>query len=223
MKQKNELKSIKERNLTTGWLLCAAVVFSGLLPVSASGTASSYEIEGVVLKITVPEGVTNEVDVSELACANDNIVTEIRKLGRGGFLMNDKTAIPNYTGDIYVDQGTWIVACTNANSAAWRFATGILFALCLLQLIDYAIVPIPDNHVTKSVKSIDRSFLKNRSFCFRRIFHHRLAGYLFPGHWRSERQSFSDDEQPPLGCHVHRQNGWCHYHRKGIQKAPASG
>ena len=110
MKQKNELKSIKERNLTTGWLLCAAVVFSGLLPVSAS----PYEIEGTVLKITVPEGVTNEVEVSELVCANDNTVTEIRKLGRGGFLMNDKTAIPNYTGDIYVDQGTWIVACTNA-------------------------------------------------------------------------------------------------------------
>ena len=110
MKQKNELKSIKERNLTTGWLLCAAVVFSGLLPVSAS----PYEIEGTVLKITVPEGVTNEVEVSELVCANDNTVTEIRKLGRGGFLMNDKTAIPNYTGDIFVDQGTWIVASSNA-------------------------------------------------------------------------------------------------------------
>ena len=110
MKQKNELKSIKERNLTTGWLLCAAVVFSGLLPVSAS----PYEIEGTVLKITVPEGVTNEVEVSELVCANDNTVTEIRKLGRGGFLMNDKTAIPNYAGDIYVDQGTWIVASSNA-------------------------------------------------------------------------------------------------------------
>lgn len=57
-----------------------------------------------------------------------------------------------------------IVACTNSNSSGWRIATGILFALCLLQLIDYAIVPIPDNRVTKSVKSIDRSFLKNRSF-----------------------------------------------------------
>ena len=89
-------------------------MFSGFLPVSATETVSPYAIEGTVLKITVPEGVTNEVDVSELVCANDNTVTEIRKLGRGGFLMNDKTAIPNYTGDIYVDQGTWIVACTNA-------------------------------------------------------------------------------------------------------------
>ena len=57
-----------------------------------------------------------------------------------------------------------IVACTNSNSSGWRIATGILFAQGLLQLIDYLIVPIPDNHVTKSVKSIDRSFLKNRSF-----------------------------------------------------------
>lgn len=57
-----------------------------------------------------------------------------------------------------------IVVCTNGNSSGWRIATGILFALCLLQLIDYAIVPIPDNRVTKSVKSIDRSFMKNRSF-----------------------------------------------------------
>lgn len=57
-----------------------------------------------------------------------------------------------------------IVVCTNRNSSGWRIATGILFALCLLQLVDYAIVPIPDNKVNKSVKSIDRSFLKNKSF-----------------------------------------------------------
>ena len=91
-----------------------AIVFSGFLPIFATETVSPYEIAGTVLKITVPEGVTNEVDVSSMACANNNEITEIRKLGRGGFLMNDKTAIPNYTGDIYVDQGTWIVACTNA-------------------------------------------------------------------------------------------------------------
>jgi len=112
--KKNRLKRVINCNYLYGWLLCGAMVFSGFLPVSATETVSPYAIEGTVLKITVPEGVTNEVDVSELVCANDNTVTEIRKLGRGGFLMNDKTAIPNYTGDIYVDQGTWIVACTNA-------------------------------------------------------------------------------------------------------------
>ena len=57
-----------------------------------------------------------------------------------------------------------IVACTNANSTSWRIATGILFSMCLLQLLDYTIVPIPDNNVAKRINSIDRSFLKERSF-----------------------------------------------------------
>lgn len=57
-----------------------------------------------------------------------------------------------------------IVACTNSNSIGWRIATGILFTLCLLQLLDYSIVPIPEVHTAKNAKSIDRSFLKNRSF-----------------------------------------------------------
>ena len=112
--KKNRLKRVRNCNYLHGWLLCGAMVFSGFLPVSASETASQYEIEGTVLKITIPEGMTNEVDVSKVACANNNEITEIRKLGRGGFLMNDKTAIPNYTGDIHVKEGTWIVACTNA-------------------------------------------------------------------------------------------------------------
>jgi len=57
-----------------------------------------------------------------------------------------------------------IVACTGTDPSGWQIATAILLGLCLLQLVDYAIVPIPDNTVSKSVKSIDRSFLRNRSF-----------------------------------------------------------
>ena len=57
-----------------------------------------------------------------------------------------------------------IVACTNANQNGWRIAAGVLFAFCLFQLLDYSIIPIPENKVSKGVKSIDRSFLKNRSF-----------------------------------------------------------
>ena len=75
---------------------------------------TTYSVSDQILTISVPEGETNSVVASELARANGNEVTKIVKTGRGGFLMNDKTAIPNYTGDIYVDQGTWIVACTNA-------------------------------------------------------------------------------------------------------------
>ncbi|MBO5940101.1 MAG: hypothetical protein J6R18_02750, partial [Kiritimatiellae bacterium] len=112
--KKNGFKRIVNSNYLYGWLLCGAMVFSGFLPVSATETVSPYAIEGTVLKITIPEGMTNEVDVLAVACANKNEITEIRKLGRGGFLMNDKTAIPNYTGDIYVAQGTWIVASSNA-------------------------------------------------------------------------------------------------------------
>ena len=57
-----------------------------------------------------------------------------------------------------------IVACSNGNPTGWRIATGILLVLCVLQLLDYSIVPIPGNTVTKSVKTIDYSFLRNRSF-----------------------------------------------------------
>ena len=57
-----------------------------------------------------------------------------------------------------------IIACTNGNANGWRTAAGVLLALCLLQLLDYFIIPIPDNTVTKSVKSIDYSFLRSRSF-----------------------------------------------------------
>jgi hypothetical protein len=75
---------------------------------------TTYSVSDQILTISVPEGETNSVVASELARANGNEVTKIVKTGRGGFLMNDKTAIPNYEGDIYVNEGTWIVACTNA-------------------------------------------------------------------------------------------------------------
>lgn len=57
-----------------------------------------------------------------------------------------------------------IVACTNANPNGWRTAAAILLGMCLLQLADYAVVPIPGNTVTKNIRSVDRSFLKDRSF-----------------------------------------------------------
>lgn len=57
-----------------------------------------------------------------------------------------------------------IVACTNGNADGWRIAAAVLLGLCLLQLLDYFIIPIPDNAVTKSVRSIDYSFLRSRAF-----------------------------------------------------------
>ena len=108
---KNRFKSIKECNFLTGWLLCGAMVFSVFLTVSAEPTVyengSSYEIVDGVLKITVPEGKTNDVASTELSPLLDNTVKSVEKYGRGSIVMNmDLTA---YTGDIHIKEGTWRV------------------------------------------------------------------------------------------------------------------
>ena len=102
---------MKERNFLTGWLLCGTMVFCGLSPVSAEPTVyengSSYEIVDGVLKITVPEGKTNDVASAELSSLLDNTATGVEKYGRGSLVMNvDLTA---YTGDIRIKEGTWRV------------------------------------------------------------------------------------------------------------------
>lgn len=57
-----------------------------------------------------------------------------------------------------------VVACTNGNPAGWKVTTAILLGLCLVQLADYLFIPLPQEKIEKSVKSIDRSFLKSRAF-----------------------------------------------------------
>lgn len=57
-----------------------------------------------------------------------------------------------------------VVACTNGNPGGWRIMTAGLSALCVVQMVDYLIVPLPPENIRKSVKSIDRSFLKQKSF-----------------------------------------------------------
>lgn len=57
-----------------------------------------------------------------------------------------------------------IVLCTGSNAAGWRIATAVLLGLCVLQLIDYGTVALPPEKIEKSVKTIDRSFLKSKSF-----------------------------------------------------------
>ena len=102
---------MRERNFLTGWLLCGTMVLSGLLPVSAEPTVyengSSYEIVDGILKITVPEGKTNDVVSAELSSLLDNTIKSVEKCGRGSLVMNeDLTA---YTGDIHIKEGTWRV------------------------------------------------------------------------------------------------------------------
>lgn len=57
-----------------------------------------------------------------------------------------------------------IVACTRTVSDGWRTAAAVLLGLCAVQLLNYLFVPLPEETIRKSVKAIDRSFLKSRSF-----------------------------------------------------------
>lgn len=57
-----------------------------------------------------------------------------------------------------------VVLCTSGNPSGWRITTGILLAICLVQLVDYLLVPLPQEQVAKNVRSIDKSFLKEKSF-----------------------------------------------------------
>ena len=57
-----------------------------------------------------------------------------------------------------------VVACTSGNPGGWRLMTAGLAVLCVIQMVDYMVVPLPEENVQKSVKSIDRSFLKKKSF-----------------------------------------------------------
>lgn len=57
-----------------------------------------------------------------------------------------------------------IIAFTNSNTGGWQIATAVLLGLCVLQFINYCIMPFPPEKIEKSVKAIDRSFLKSQSF-----------------------------------------------------------
>ena len=57
-----------------------------------------------------------------------------------------------------------IVLCTREDPSRWTLATAIILGLCLIQLVDYLLVPMPQEHVGKSVRTMDRSFLKDKSF-----------------------------------------------------------
>lgn len=57
-----------------------------------------------------------------------------------------------------------IITFTNSSMDGWRIATAALLGLCVLQFINYCTMPLPPEKMEKSVKSIDRSFLKSQSF-----------------------------------------------------------
>lgn len=57
-----------------------------------------------------------------------------------------------------------LIACTRDNDMGWKIMTGGITVLCLVQLAVYARMKLPAENITKSIKKVDRGFLKNRSF-----------------------------------------------------------
>ena len=57
-----------------------------------------------------------------------------------------------------------LVACSKIDANGWRYMTGGIIALCLVQLSVYGLMRLPAENITKNIKQVDRSFLKNKAF-----------------------------------------------------------
>ena len=57
-----------------------------------------------------------------------------------------------------------LIACTRNNDLGWKIMTAGIVVLCLVQLTVYGRMNLPAENITKSIKKVDRSFLKNKSF-----------------------------------------------------------
>lgn len=57
-----------------------------------------------------------------------------------------------------------LIACTKGNTLGWKYMTAGIVALCLIQLTVYSKMRLPRENITKSIKKVDRSFLKNKNF-----------------------------------------------------------
>ena len=57
-----------------------------------------------------------------------------------------------------------LIACSAANPNGWRYMTAGIVALCMVQALVYSRMRLPQENITKSIKSVDRSFLKNKNF-----------------------------------------------------------
>lgn len=57
-----------------------------------------------------------------------------------------------------------LIACTKGNSEGWKTMTMGIIVLCLVQVAVYAKMALPQENITKSIKKVDRGFLKNRNF-----------------------------------------------------------
>ncbi len=57
-----------------------------------------------------------------------------------------------------------LIACSKRSEQGWRYMAAGIVVLCLLQLAVYARMNLPAEKITKNIKTVDRSFLRNRNF-----------------------------------------------------------
>lgn len=57
-----------------------------------------------------------------------------------------------------------LIACARISNRGWRYMAMGIVALCLVQILVYARMRLPQERVTKSIRSVDRSFLKDHNF-----------------------------------------------------------
>lgn len=57
-----------------------------------------------------------------------------------------------------------LVACTARSDGGWRYMAGGIILLCLVQVAVYSTMTLPPEQITGSIKSVDKRFLKSRSF-----------------------------------------------------------
>ena len=57
-----------------------------------------------------------------------------------------------------------LILCTANGEGGWRTMTAGIVVLCIVQLVCYGKMRLPAENVTRSIKAVDRSFLKSRNF-----------------------------------------------------------
>lgn len=57
-----------------------------------------------------------------------------------------------------------LVACTAKSESGWKIMSGGIIVLSVIQVLVYAKMALPEEKITGSIKSVDKSFLKSKSF-----------------------------------------------------------
>ncbi len=132
-------------------LLMSMWMFVGFLIV-ASGLGGAMLLTPVCLMLGIARGANTNFSNTMMSTLPD------KKSAIGYNLLHGAFAVGAVLSPIA------LIACTRNNPNGWRIMTWGIVALCLTQLITYARMPLPEEKITKSIKSVDKSFFKKRSF-----------------------------------------------------------